>query len=279
MSNAPSFGGAWTREKLEILRRYLDAYTTALKNQGFSLTYVDGFAGAGVYTEASRDSQEFQELHDGSARIALRIDNRPFDRLLFIEKDGQRVQELWGIAEEFPNRTIDVKLGDANEEVQKFCKGMGPFDRAVVFLDPFATQVSWSTVEAIAGTRKIDCCILFPLMAVTRMMPTREEPSERHKNHLDRIYGGRQYWEGHYQDSPQLPLFESAPQRKRMSGTKHIADAYRTRLQLEFSQVATTRRAFRNSRNVEIFELFIAAGNPRGGPIAMRIAEDILKNP
>ena len=27
------FGGPWTEEKLAILKEYLDAYTTALKNQ------------------------------------------------------------------------------------------------------------------------------------------------------------------------------------------------------------------------------------------------------
>ncbi|MDE0205517.1 MAG: three-Cys-motif partner protein TcmP [Candidatus Tectomicrobia bacterium] len=42
----PRFGGPWTQEKLDILRRYLDAYTTALKNQPFTLTYIDAFAGA-----------------------------------------------------------------------------------------------------------------------------------------------------------------------------------------------------------------------------------------
>ncbi|MDE2970613.1 MAG: three-Cys-motif partner protein TcmP, partial [Chloroflexota bacterium] len=229
MSNAPTFGGAWTSEKLEILRRYLDAYTTALKNQGFSLTYVDGFAGAGVYTESSRDYQEFQELHEGSATIALRIEDRLFDRLLFIEKDGQRVSQLRRLAEESPRRAIDVVQGDANDEVQKFCHEMQSYDRAVVFLDPFATEVSWSTVEAIAATEKIDCWILFPLMAVTRMMPTDEEPDERLKDHLDRIFGGRQFWEGEYRDSPQLSFLDIGPQRERTSGTKRIADAYRIR--------------------------------------------------
>ena len=44
-----SFGGPWTEQKLEILRRYLDAYTTALKGQGFQLIYIDAFAGAGAW--------------------------------------------------------------------------------------------------------------------------------------------------------------------------------------------------------------------------------------
>ena len=42
-----SFGGQWTLEKLGILKRYLDAYTTVLKNQSFRLIYVDAFAGEG----------------------------------------------------------------------------------------------------------------------------------------------------------------------------------------------------------------------------------------
>ena len=40
-------GGKWTIDKLDILERYLDAYTTALKNQPFKLMYIDAFAGTG----------------------------------------------------------------------------------------------------------------------------------------------------------------------------------------------------------------------------------------
>ena len=46
--SSSSFGGPWTQEKLEILRRYLNAYTDVLKKQPFKLTYVDAFAGAGL---------------------------------------------------------------------------------------------------------------------------------------------------------------------------------------------------------------------------------------
>ena len=46
MTSVPSFGGQWTQEKLQILRQYLDAYTTAMNQNTFRLTYVDGFAGS-----------------------------------------------------------------------------------------------------------------------------------------------------------------------------------------------------------------------------------------
>jgi three-Cys-motif partner protein len=41
--------GPWAREKLDTLQRYLNYYTTALKNQPWwSLIYVDAFAGPGT---------------------------------------------------------------------------------------------------------------------------------------------------------------------------------------------------------------------------------------
>ena len=40
-NQSPEFGGPWTREKLDILESYLDAYTTALKgNLSISCTLM-----------------------------------------------------------------------------------------------------------------------------------------------------------------------------------------------------------------------------------------------
>ena len=38
------FGGAWTDQKLDILERYLAAYTTALQHANFKKGYIDAFA-------------------------------------------------------------------------------------------------------------------------------------------------------------------------------------------------------------------------------------------
>ena len=88
-----SFGGQWTVEKLDILRSYLDAYTTTLKNQPFKLMYVDAFAGTGDISPRPADD-DARAFIDGSARLAIDIDNRPFDRLIFVEKDTQRYNQL-----------------------------------------------------------------------------------------------------------------------------------------------------------------------------------------
>ena len=54
---------------------------------------------------------------------------------------------------------------------------------------------------SIAASQKIDCWILFPLMAVNRMMPTDKEPDEATADQLDRIFGGRDYWRQRYRYS------------------------------------------------------------------------------
>ena len=276
----PSFGGAWTTQKLEILSRYLDAYTTALKNQGFNLIYVDAFAGAGVWSPDSTydiaDYGEYREMVEGSASIALNVADRSFDRLIFIDKDEECSASLRELSDSYPGRNIQVVSADANIALPRICKLMGDFDRAVVFLDPFATQVNWSTVEAIAKTRKIDCWILFPLMAIARMMPIQQEPTPALSTQLDRIFGSREHWQRLYQPDPQFSMFDSDTGQQRSSGSEQIAELYRERLDSAFAGVAPTRRTLRNSMNSPIFDLFFAASNPAGATPAIRIANHIL---
>ena len=276
--NIPKFGGPWTQEKLEILRRYLDTYTTALKNQPFALSYIDAFAGAGMYIDSDHDRGEFEEFHEGSTKIALDISDRQFDHLVFIEENSGRIESLKELANQHPGRGIRIIEGNANLEIPKFCNNMGSSDRAVVFLDPFATEVSWDTVKAIASTQKIDCWILFPLMAITRMMPRGREPDTAMSERLDRIFGGREYWRRSYRDSLQIPLFDNGQRREREQGNDEIANNYRDQLRTVFHRVAEPRRTLRNSKNGPLFELFFAAGNPQGANTAIRIANYILEN-
>ena len=153
-----SFGGPWTQEKLAIIGAYLNAYTTALKNQPFQLIYVDAFAGEGYWQPdsayTSEDYKDFTELLDGSPAIALGVRARPFDRFVFIENDDKRSQALDDLKALHSKRNIKVIPQDANRALLAFCKNMDPLDRAVVFLDPFATQVSWDTVSSVAHTKK-----------------------------------------------------------------------------------------------------------------------------
>ncbi len=119
------FGGNWTEEKLEMLRKYLAAYmkifTRNERARFFHTVYVDAFAGSG-YRSLPEESTMFDELLGeepqqflaGSARIALNLPE-PFNEYLFIEKNQHRAQQLTDLCNEFPQCRIVIKQGDANE--------------------------------------------------------------------------------------------------------------------------------------------------------------------
>lgn len=90
------FGGSWTERKLELLGKYLSAYTIALRYSPtpanpFKPIYIDAFAGKG-HCYIKDDLDEIIETA-GSARVALEIP-RPFFHYYFIEKDGDKLAEL-----------------------------------------------------------------------------------------------------------------------------------------------------------------------------------------
>lgn len=84
---AAAFGGPWTEEKLAILERYFDAYTTALRRQPFELWYIDAFAGAGRVELPADDQSDIRRFVSGSAQRAINITDKPFDRMIFVEQD------------------------------------------------------------------------------------------------------------------------------------------------------------------------------------------------
>ena len=100
------FGGAWTEEKLQILERYLDAYTTALKNTPFNLVYIDAFAGAGqIDLQEDRDAAGFRR---GSTLRAIQIRDKPFDELVFVEKDPARCADLERLRDDYRIAAVRV---------------------------------------------------------------------------------------------------------------------------------------------------------------------------
>jgi three-Cys-motif partner protein len=172
-STGQFFGGNWTEKKLEILRKYLESYNTALKNQPFKRIYIDAFAGTGYrqkrshpYDKYSFFGDESEKFLKGSAKLALEV-NPSFHKYIFIETDGEKITELEKLRSQHPEKKIEIIQNDANEFIQNYC-GQENWvnNRAVLFLDPFATEVEWPTIEAVAKTKSIDVWILFPLMAV-----------------------------------------------------------------------------------------------------------------
>lgn len=295
---AHRFGGDWTSAKLEVLAGYLRAYTTALqgkptKERPFRKAYIDAFAGTGYRTEKHEEPSRQrdlafpdlaaaapQELLDGLARLALKNEPR-FDRYIFIERSPERCQQLEQLKTEFPSLAGDISVheGDANQEIQRLCAKDWRSNRAVLFLDPYGMQVEWPTIEAIAKTKAIDLWLLFPLgIGVNRLLTkTGDDIPAGWRRRLDLLLGTSDWYDRFYQAERQGSLFENDEERVVKASVETIGKYCNDRLKDVFFAVAEEPGVLRNSSNCPLYLLCFAVGNKTGAPIALRIANSLLK--
>jgi three-Cys-motif partner protein len=294
MTSRRQFGGRWTQQKLDLLRKYLSAYTTILSKQSqkfpLRFAYIDAFAGTG-YRELKETGSstnlllpelaglEPQQFLQGSARIALEC-VPAFHRYVFIEKDAAKIAELEAnLRRDFPEKEKQIIFhhGDANTVIQDLCEKNWKLHRAVLFLDPFGMQVAWPTIEAIAGTRAIDLWILFPLgVAVNRLLTRDGQISEPWRRRLDEIFGADDWYKEFYRTTTTLTLFGEVAQTEKLASTPVIMDYFVRRLKSVFPHVAENPLPLYNSKHSPLYVLFFAAGHPKAGKTAVKIAQNIL---
>ncbi len=271
------FGGPWTEEKLDILEAYLDAYTTALKNQPFKLIYIDAFAGAGQI-ERRDDKGDTIGFLRGSTERAIRIQDKPFDELIFIEKDAKRCAELAKLRHRYRDRNITVERGDANRVLRDLRRDWRAC-RGVLFLDPFSIEVEWSTIKRVASLNALDTWILFPVSTVMRMLPAFRQPDEISAEWANRLtsFFGDESWRDLYQDDPQQTLFgEHRSMRER--GVDGLLDIYKKNLDEVFGgRFLRKSRRLATATRSPLFEFMFCVGNPRGIGPATSIAKHILE--
>ncbi len=268
------FGGPWTQEKLEILERYLDAYTTALKNQPFRLVYIDAFAGGGLIRPQDREALGFLR---GSTTRAIEISERPFDELIFVDKDAERCAELETLRDRYPRRNIRIERADANEFLLNLRKDWKSW-RGVLFLDPFATEVQWSTIRTIARFNALDTWILFPVAAIARMLPRSRKPDDISPRWADRLTSifGDESWRELYRQNPQGGLFGDSGSVRDI-GVDGLVTIYKKNLRTLFGDRFLSRsRCLKTSKGSPLFELMFCVGHPNGIGPARRIARHIL---
>src|SRR5947209_12496755 len=159
------FGGPWTEIKLDAVCYYLECYTKALTPKQFDLWYVDVFAGTGDRTNEKltggllerQPMKWITETLPGFAKRAMNI--RPtFKHFIFNESEDVHKRALLALKE--ANKSLDVEIigDDANDAIGEiFSRAVWRHRafgraRAVVFLDPYALQVDWATLELLAKT-------------------------------------------------------------------------------------------------------------------------------
>lgn len=292
MGAGQTFGGSWTEKKLNLLTKYLKAYVTIFtRNPRARLlhtVYVDAFAGAGYIPRPQKETSQIdlfedlagddaQEFIKGSAARALEL-NPGFGEYLFIERDPDRFRELETLRKKHPGKRISVKNVEANEYLRKWCaKTDWKRTRAVIFLDPYGMQVDWSLLEEIAKTKGVDLWLLFPLgAALMRLLQKRQPPPRTWADRVTAVLGSDAWRDEFYKSRRTDTFFGPEETEEREADYEAVANFFLRRLAAIFVQVAGNPRVLKNSRNCPLYLFCFAAGNPKGAPTAVKIAQDIL---
>ncbi len=245
---------------------------------------MDAFAGTGKI-EFEPDDQALlfgqrEEYVEGSAMRALAV-KPEFDKYIFIESDARRCEQLRSLRESFPDKAgrIFVHNEDANTFLLKWC-AQTDWNRwrAVVLLDPFAMNVSWDTVSALAATHGVDFWWLFACGAFNRLLTRAKKPPASWAKVLTRVCGTSDWEERFYRSHQEPGLYGPMETDEKVSAFKDIHEFLTERLQSVFVKVANRPLYLVNSTNTPIFMLFFASSNPKGARTAVKIADWIIKN-
>lgn len=259
-TNSKQFGGEWTLIKLGALEKYLNYYTTALKNKGFRLLYIDIFAGSGKCSPRI-GGQHFEV--EGSAVIACTKVKNPFDEIHLFELSDSNINSLNELFNAGLSSQIFITKGDSNLEIEKLIQ---LYDwgktRAVIFIDPCASEVKWSTLEKLSKISSFDIWYLFPISLVTRYAAN--DFAMAKSDDITEIYGSDSWIKAWYSDgqlSESILSDESVRENKRrVVNVDSIVEYTTNRLREIFPNVLEPLR-LTTSNNQLLFGLYFITTN------------------
>ena len=149
--------------------------------------------------------------------------------------------------------------------------------RGVIFLDPYAMELSWEALEKISKTQAFDVWYLFPYSAVTRNLRNDSKIPKANESKLTEIFGTDKWKEEIYAESPQMTLFGDSEIEKIPDGLKQFIVK---RLGETFPKVASNPTILKNANNSPLFLLCFAISNPNktAQDLALKGAGHILRH-
>jgi three-Cys-motif partner protein len=276
--NEHSFGGNWTLQKLDILKRYLGFYVQALKDTRYKLIYIDAFAGSGRCNIKVRGSAK---LIPGSANIAL--DTKPsFKELFFIEKKAKHAKQLNELLLTHAHGSAaKILQGDAERLLQGVLDSQNWSNtRGVLFLDPYGLQCDWDMVQAIAKTQALDVFFLVSLSGIYRQATNNLRDADSDKREaLSRFLGTSGWQTALYAN--QQDMFGPDDQI-RSANVAGLVAYMRDRLDSIFAKVMEPKILYQQDKNgtqgAPLYALFFAVSNPAKSAItlASKVSKEIM---
>jgi three-Cys-motif partner protein len=235
----------WSLDKHYFLQRYIDAFTTAMRDK-WQLHYIDLFAGAGI------ELVEGEGLHWGSPLIAAQSPHR-FAQLHVNELAASKLIALKQRLSRFPQPgEPQVLHGDANLVASQTIATI-PRRNALTlaFLDPYGLHLRYDTVRQLSE-REVDLIIFFP-------------------DHIDALRN----WQAYYANNPESNLdlvLGTGEWRERKVATPPdrwvdvLRGLYEEQLKkLGFCEFRYER--IRRTDNRPLYRLIFCSRSPTGGKI------------
>ena len=194
-----------------------------------------------------------------------------------MEKDLEKYRSLQALMGEYPDLSTQLTWGDCNSVVVDWAKSLDRrTDRADVFLDPFALEVNWTTVEALGRSGVVDLWLWFPLWAVNRLLKSDDFPIDRHEKALKRVHGG-DAWRRLYHESVMADFWGEVKREVCREDRLAVVDLYREQMLGCFHNVSQSSDGwFYNNKGQPLYVLLFVCSNPCGSEVAMKIAKYLL---
>jgi len=244
--------GYWSEIKLEVLKKYAEAYSTILSKKRLSYVYIDAFAGPGVHI-----SKKTREPVLGSPLRALEV-SPSFHEYHLIDIKAEKIESLKNLVGS--RKGVFLYKGDCNailldrvfQNVQ-----YNHFRRGLCILDPYGLHLKWSVIARAGQMRSLDMFLNFPVMAINRNVlwhnPEKVDPSDIAQ--MNAFWGDSSWRDIAYSTRRGLfePLVEKEP-------NEVVAEAFHERLR----KVAGFARVpeplpMRNSKGAVVYYLFFAS--------------------
>jgi three-Cys-motif partner protein len=246
--------GEWAHEKLFIVERYMNIFTTGQKNKWPRRAYVDLMAGPGLCV--LRDTRE-EFL--GSPLLALST-KTPFTHAVFVELDPELRAALAqrSVATAFrPSPTIFEGNCNAAPVVDAIRQAVPSDALALAFVDMLGLDVWLSTLERLTEGRRMDLLITFQVQDLTRNVG--QSLASGGDVRMDRFFGSSA-WMERVRGVPQGEV------------ANVLTDFYIEQLRgLGYPYCDRHRAPMKNSRNAPLYRLLLASRHERAGDYFQKI--------
>jgi len=254
--------GQWSEVKLDIIRKYAQAYSTILNKQSYlHHVYIDAFAGLGYHK-----SKATKERIKGSPQLAIET-KPPFEKYYFIDIDKLKISSLQDLKAAHP-KAVEIFEGDCNPILREKILPViqkKDYKRALCLLDPYGLHLDWSVMEMAGKLGTVEIFVNFPMMDMN-MNILKHNPDKIDSKQAQRMtaFWGDDGWRKiAYSDAGNLFGWE-----EKDATNQKVVDAFCKRLKeiAGFGYVAKPL-PMKNSTNAVVYYLLFASPKKSGDKI------------